>query len=301
MEHLEQDVGVTAIAAIGELQSACRLVGLDASSAHLLGPVAENATFGLPGGVVARVAGLSASERLGREVEIARWLSSEGISVVQPLRGVEQPVLTERSATTFWHDIGSVGLASTAQLGNLLRHLHELNPPAHLSLPATDPFEGMTGYLSRSSGLTPEDQTFLAGLLVDLQDANRGLRFDLPQGVVHGDAHRKNALRTRDGRAVLLDLERLGVGPREWDLVVAAVYLRLGWYSDADYGGFVSSYGYDVRDWSGFPTLVAIRELRMTLWLASRTGREPRLLPEAQRRISSLRDPEAPRSWSPGT
>jgi len=45
----------------------------------------------------------------------------------------------------------------------------------------------------------------------------------------------------------------------------------------------------------------ALREYRMTAWLLSRLAREPRLKAEADRRIDSLRHPEAPRSWIPGT
>ncbi|GAA3744892.1 hypothetical protein HDA32_005180 [Spinactinospora alkalitolerans] len=108
-------------------------------------------------------------------------------------------------------------------------------------------------------------------------------------------------MRGSDGAAVLLDLERFSVGPREWDLVVAAVYERLGWYSTQEYAGFADAYGFDITDWSGFDVLAAMRRLRMTAWLCARTGREPHLLPEARRRIASLRDPRAPHTWTPGT
>ncbi|MGW9351467.1 hypothetical protein [Nocardiopsis flavescens] len=64
---------------------------------------------------------------------------------------------------------------------------------------------------------------------------------------------------------------------------------------------FVDAYGWDVRDWSGFETLAAVRELRMTAWLCARTGREPRLLPEARRRIASLQSRGAHKEWTPGT
>jgi hypothetical protein len=96
-------------------------------------------------------------------------------------------------------------------------------------------------------------------------------------------------------------LERLSIGPREWDLVVPAVYQRLGWYTDPEYDAFVATYGWDVRTWPGFPAFAALRELRMTAWLVSRLPREPNLKPEANRRIASLRDPDAPRLWTPGT
>lgn len=74
---------------------------------------------------------------------------------------------------------------------------------------------------------------------------------------------------------VLLDLERFSIGAREWDLVVAAVYRRVGWYTEAEYGEFIDAYGWDVRDWSGFEMLAAARELRMTAWLRAHRPRTP--------------------------
>lgn len=82
---------------------------------------------------------------------------------------------------------------------------------------------------------------------------------------------------------------------------MVAVYERVGWYTGTEYEEFTSAYGWDIRTWPGFATLAAIRELRMTAWLCARTDREPRLLPEARHRIASLRRPDAPRHWRPGT
>jgi hypothetical protein len=78
------------------------------------------------------------------------------------------------------------------------------------------------------------------------------------------------------------------------------VYRKLGWYDSSEYSAFVEAYGWDVTEWEGYPVLAAIRELAMTAWLAARTGREPRLVDEARRRIASLRDDATPRTWSPG-
>jgi aminoglycoside phosphotransferase (APT) family kinase protein len=136
----------------------------------------------------------------------------------------------------------------------------------------------------------------LDGLRLEYARTSAGL----PDCVIHGDANRKNAIRGSDGAAVLLDLERFSIGPREWDLVVPAVYQRLGWYDDSEYNAFVDAYGWDVRTWDGFHVFAALREFRMTAWLVSRLVREPRLTEEAARRIASLRAPDAPRSWTPG-
>ena len=98
-----------------------------------------------------------------------------------------------------------------------------------------------------------------------------------------------------------LDLERFSVGPHQFDLVVPAVYQRLGWCTDSEYDAFAAAYDRDVRTWDGFSVFAALREFRMTAWLISRLAREPRLKPEAAGRIASLRDPEAARSWTPST
>lgn len=92
----------------------------------------------------------------------------------------------------------------------------------------------------------------------------------------------------------------MSVGPREWDMVVPAVYWRVRWYSDKEYDQFERAYGWGIREWSGFEVFATARELRMICWLSSRTDREPNLLTEARRRISSLKDPSACHKWSPG-
>ncbi|WP_157181528.1 phosphotransferase enzyme family protein [Actinopolymorpha alba] len=274
---------------------------MDAEKAQLLGPVADNAVFRVSSGVVVRLASAGAVDRLAREIAVARWLAANDVLAVRPVEWIEQPLAAEAVVATFWHEIRDGVMASPVELGQALRRLHALDSPTDVRLSLLDPFVGMEDHLAKIGDLPDEDVLFLRRHIAALRAEFAQLEFVLPRGVVHGDAHRKNALRTPNGRVALLDLERFGIGPREWDLIVSAVYRRLGWYSESEYAGFVTAYGFDIRDWAGFDTLAAVRELRMTLWLAGRTGREPRLIPEARRRVASLRDPRAPRSWTPGT
>jgi hypothetical protein len=46
-----------------------------------------------------------------------------------------------------------------------------------------------------------------------------------------------------------------------------------------------------------FPALRAVRELRMTSWLAQ-LANEPRVAEEIQHRVACLADPDLPRHWS---
>jgi aminoglycoside phosphotransferase (APT) family kinase protein len=218
------------------------------------------------------------------------------------LESLEQPVVADGHVVTFWHEVPGAGMASTAELGSLLRQLHQLPVPSDIEIPPLDAFVRLDEHLaSAATELTQDDNKFLADRLDQLRGQYAEVSAGLTNCVIHGDANRKNAIRGADGVAVLLDLERFSIGPREWDLTVPAVYRRLDWYSESEYDAFVSAYGRDVRDWSGFEIFAALRELRMTAWLLSRLPREPRLRAEAARRIESLRHPDTPRSWTPGT
>jgi aminoglycoside phosphotransferase len=289
-------------AAFAVVRAVAAQLDLDESGVELLGPIADNAVFRLPGRTVARIATFAEGERALREVRTGRWLAAQGVPAVRPLESIEQPVGVDGHVVTLWHEVPDASMASTAELAELLRRLHTLPVPTDFDIPVLDPFVRLAEHLAAAAPeLDASDRSFLAERLEELQADYEGVSEGLPVCVIHGDANRKNAIRGRDGIAVLLDLERFSLGPREWDLVVPAVYQRLGWYSDPEYDAFVAAYGWDIRTWHGFTTYAALREFRMTAWLLSRLTREPRLRTEANNRLSSLRDPDAPRSWTPGT
>ncbi|TCC43596.1 phosphotransferase family protein [Kribbella sindirgiensis] len=277
-------------------------LGLDHREIELLGPIADNAVFRLPGRTVVRIATSAAGERALREVRTGRWLATQGLPAVQPLESIQQPLSVDGHVVTLWHEIPEASIASTSELAVLLRQLHRLPIPTDFDVPVLNPFVRLNEHLKAAeSELSPSDRDFLANRLEELKVDYASVSDGLRVCVIHGDANRKNAIRGSDSRAVLLDLERFSIGPRQWDLVVPAVYQRLGWYSDSEYAAFVEAYGWDVRSWSGFETYTALREFRMTAWLLSRLTREPRLRNEAANRLASLREPDAPRSWTPGT
>ncbi|WP_405063250.1 aminoglycoside phosphotransferase family protein [Kribbella sp. NBC_01505] len=277
-----------------------RLGGGDADL-ELLGPIVDNAVFRLPAGVVARISGAPSYERAAREVRTGNWLATQGVSAVRPLEVADLPWSVDGLVVTLWHEVPEAEMASTAELGGLLRGLHAVPVPSDFAIPALDPFVRVDEHLAAAAGaLEMVDRQFLVDQLDELRPAYAAAAARLPDRVIHGDANRKNAIRGRDGITVLLDLERFSLGPREWDLVVPAVYQRLGWYSDPEYDAFVEAYGWDVRSWEGFAVFATVREFRMTAWLVSRLAREPRLAAEAGRRIASLRNPDAPRAWTPG-
>jgi aminoglycoside phosphotransferase (APT) family kinase protein len=293
---------VDRVVAVEVAEAVARKLGLKSSGAELLGPIADNAVFRLPGRVVARIADVAAYDRALREIRTGSWLAAQGVPAVRPLESIDQPLSVDSCVVTLWHEVPDASMASTAELAGLLRQLHGLPVPSDFDIPVLDPFVRLEEHLAAADGaLAAGDRRFMAEQLVQLRLDHARVSDGLPVCVIHGDANRKNAIRGRDGVAVLLDLERFSVGPRAWDLVVPVVYRRLGWYSEFEYDAFVDAYGWDVRTWDGFTVFAALREFRMTAWLLSRLVREPRLKDEAARRITSLRDPEAPRWWTPGT
>jgi len=63
------------------------------------------------------------------------------------------------------------------------------------------------------------------------------------------------AIFAADGDPVLIDPDSFAAGPREWDLVQTALfYDRFGWHNAKEYRTFVDVYGFDIMDWSGYPT-----------------------------------------------
>lgn len=292
---------LTAAGASAQLVDVCSAVGLDVAAARLLGPVGDNAVFVLPReAVVVRLSAGRVVPEARHQLEIARWLAREDFPAVRVCERVDQPVQRSGLVITFWQEIPGLDMASTAEMGALLHDLHRLREPDGL-LKEFDPFTNLDTYVERAVGIPPEDRSFLEGRLRTLRAAYADVGFALPPGVIHGDAHRKNIVRGSNGPTRLLDLDHFGVGAREWDLIVAAVYHRIGWYDAEEYRRFAEAYGFDVMAWDGFVVLAGIRQLRMAAWLAARTGREPRLVPEVRNRIASLRDPSTATVWTPGT
>ncbi|MFI0814763.1 phosphotransferase enzyme family protein [Streptomyces sp. NPDC021098] len=295
--------GFTSAGAAQVMAAACRRVRLESAGAKLI-RFGENALFRLalrPVIVrVARTADYLPSVR--NEVEVSRWLAREGFPAARVVEDLEQPLVVDDCPVTFWHLIQeSERKATYGELGAVLRELHSLRPPMHLSLPRFDAFGRSDLRIEKVPGIPDDDRTFLRKRSTELRERLAGLHFELPRGPVHGDAHGDNLMVDQNGNAVLIDFENFCCDHPEWDLMVTATeYDSMGWASDADYGAFVEAYGWDLRQWPGFATLRAIQEFKMTTWLMQNVNENTDVAEEYARRIASLRDDDAPRDWQPG-
>ncbi|MBP2325359.1 aminoglycoside phosphotransferase (APT) family kinase protein [Kibdelosporangium banguiense] len=282
------------------LHVACRQAGLDASRAELIRS-GENAIYRLPGGVVARVTRTGQLATAAKEVAVARWLEEHGVDAVQPLQDVEQPIAVDDRAVTFWHELPPHTQGSTLDVAVMLRQLHRLPPPA-FALPRLDPFVRIAERIEGADTLAEDDREWLREHLESLRKQYAVLPPGLPTSVVHGDAWIGNIAVTAH-RRVLLDFERCSLGPPEWDLIQSAMKVRsFGSAPAAEYVEFVAAYGHDVTNWSGFPTLRDIRELRMTTMAAQMAVANPAKYHEqASHRLACLRGERGPRPWASWT
>jgi len=284
------------------LEEACAIAGLDAEGARLL-RLGSNAVYHLAVSVIVRVSRPGTDiAPVRRSVAVARWLESEGYPAVRAI-DVDQPVIVDGYLVTFWQSVSDDGdqFASTPEIAAILARLHHLTAPENLNLPLLDPFASATQRIDANTWLTPSDRAFLTATLTRLQENYARLGFVLPQGVIHGDASVGNVLRDRQGNPVLIDLDGFATGPREWDLVLTAMYYdSFGWHTRQEYEDFARVYGYDVRGWPGYPVLREVREFLMVTWVSQKAAAgDAWSAAEAAKRITALRTGASRMDWLP--
>ena len=284
------------------LEIVCADAGLDARASELL-RLGENAIYRLRSApLVARIARtIDYLPNIRTEVAAARWLEAVAFPAVRLAGPANQPLVADDRVVTFWELLSErTEYGTVAELAVLLRWLHGLVPPPWLVLPELVPLARVDGRIS-GADLAGQDREFLRARLAELQERYARLEFVLPTGPVHGDANVGNIIRRQaDGVAVLIDLDGFAAGPREWDLVLTAMYFeRFGWHTAQEYQEFVTGYGFDVMAWPGYPVLRDIRELTMVAWLAQNTRESPEIAAEVSKRIADLRAGDGRRDWAP--
>ncbi|MEU5702106.1 phosphotransferase family protein [Streptomyces aurantiacus] len=283
------------------LQEACTTAGLDSGEAELL-RLGSNAVYRLASlPIIVRVArDPSVLAEMDRAVRVARWLESEDFPATRVPAQIAQPLVVSGLVVTFWESVQeNVEYATIGELADLLRRLHWLEEPQALGLPYFDPLAKLAASLEGLDGVSGEDRKFLEERAAKLAKDYGRLDFVLPFGMIHGDANIGNLLRHRDGHAVFIDLDGFTLAPREWDLILTAIYYdRYGWHSKAEYAEFVHRYGFDLMNWPGYETLADLRELMMVAWLGRQVTNSERSAAEFARRVRSLRTGEERDEWN---
>jgi len=285
-------------AAESALRHAARRSGLDSRGARLLRLFAT-AVYHLPAAdAVARIAPVTSPDsvaRLATSVQVTRWLTEIGFPSVEPLP-VEQPVTGNGCVVTFWRYLPQDGPEPVpADLGFLLRRLHGLGQPP-VAFRGYQPLVSARRAIASSRAIDEEERVWLEERCEQLLDTYSQLSFQLPPGMIHGDAYRGNLLRNGH-RVVLADWDAVSVGPREVDLIPTLQAIRFGLAEDQR-DAFIAAYGQDIRSWHGYPALRDIRELS-TLSALLRDGHvDTAARRELRIRLHSLRTGDD-RVWTP--
>jgi aminoglycoside phosphotransferase len=285
-------------AAESALWHAARRAGLNARGARLI-RLFGTAVYHLPAAdAVARIALMTSPDtvaRLEASVQVTRWLTGMGFPSVEPLP-VEQPVSSDGCVITFWRYLPQDGPEPVpADLGRLLRRLHALRPPP-VALPAYQPLVSARRAIASSRAIDEDGRAWLAEWCGQLLNAYGQLSFQLPAGMIHGDAYRGNLLCDGD-RVVLADWDAVSTGPREVDLIPTLQATRFGLPEDQR-DAFVAAYGQDIRSWDGYPVLRDVRELS-TLTALLRDGHLDTAAERQLRiRLQSLRTRDD-QEWTP--
>jgi hypothetical protein len=270
------------------LATVCRQLGRSADGAALLRHH-TNAVYAVDDLVIKIAPPAISPDALRRVVDLVRWLTETGFPTVHLTTGFEQPLTVDGYGVTVWERLdGAIGRpVTTVDLGDLLRGLHSLQIPP-VPLPQLDPIPGIRHAISVSTILDDADRALLAERCQDLADNLQGVRSPLGWGLIQSDPQVRNALRRRDGSAVLADWDGARIGDRIWDVATVAVHCRR-FGNDQDFRAFVDAYRWDPRNWAEFEDLCRLRELQMIATNARKSLPGTPAATEVLHRITGLR------------
>lgn len=281
------------------LLRACELADLDPTGARLVHHYA-NAVYVLPAeNAVARLAhGTQGVRRAQTSLQITRWLVIDhNFPATAPMPDTDAIAVDHTTTATFWNYYPQPEddpKPSSAHLGTLVRRLHDLpQPPVELS--SWTPLRSLEAAVRAPAvlaAISAEEQQWLLDHITAVRHDLGTVDWPLGWGLIHGDAWAGNLLwNTIVGpeATVLGDWDSVCWGPREVDLIpsfhAARRYGRGADWADA----FVRSYGYDLSGWSGFSTLLAMRDLVQLAGPLRRAPQEPALARALRERLDGIR------------
>ena len=221
---------------VGALRAAEQVAqahGITVSAAEVVADGSNLLVHLAPAPLLARVATTTAllrrpvSDWLGRDVAVAAYLQAQGAPVVPPTDLMPAgPHRYDGYTMSFWqwveHDREAV--ATTAEAGAMLRDLHQVlrGYKTPQDLPLLEIFNEITRWLR----FLEVRRLLSGGELIQLRETHWRLAETLRYGgragghavqPIHGDAHRRNLLKTAKGW-LWTDFEDACGGPTEWDI-----------------------------------------------------------------------------------
>lgn len=273
------------------LTDACARVGLSCVGARLLRAHATGVYLLPRERIVARVSSRDLSgARVQLSIDLTRWLAGKGIPVTEP--ALDHAIDVGSSTVAFWKwypQQQDRPEPAARDLGRILRQLHALPHPP-FDLPKYPPLEGLLQVLAAPSVLAESDREWLSDRAAVILERYHELRSEIGVGFVHGDAYPGNTLWGPSG-VLLGDWDEAAIAPRELDLVNTCQGERFG-STEEELREFTTAYGWDVRDWEGFPILRDMRDLHtLTSYIRRATRGDVAAEAELRLRLHFLRDP----------
>ena len=280
------------------LAAAARVAGLATTGVQLIRD-GSNMMYQLPGDIVARVGRPGSKDVAQREMQVAHWLSQNGIRAVQPVPSIPQAIIVDDRPVTWWELIPEHRPATPAELAIILSVLHRLPIPDHPHLPTYNPFDSLRQRITNVPSLSDEDRAWLIRHLEYLHEEYGKFPAENMYHVIHGDAWQGNVAVPEAGEPILMDLEVVSIGSPDWDLIQIAVdFADFDRIDAEEYRSFVQAYGgYDVTTSASFRILADIQELRWVCFALSKYETNADAAREAQHRLACIRG-EVQRPWS---
>lgn len=289
----------TASAMTAAMRQVADRIGAPSSDAQLI-RLTNNAVFALPAaGLVIRIT--RSHELLDRATKVAHlgaWFDHVDAPTIRLAPPVEQPVHVDGLAATIWQHLPTTPPAPTVEdLGGVLRHFHHLGMPP-FGLPPWDPIGDARRRLADAECLTDQHRTLLLQRCAELEPAVAALNARAVGGLIHGDAHVGNLLRTPAGRVVLCDFDATCTGPWQVDLAAVAVgevrFSRAGAHAR-----LAAAYGHDITTDPDWTVLRDARELKMVAAAVPLLRSTPGITAEFTTRLNSVIDRDRHARWTP--
>ncbi|MBA9002821.1 phosphotransferase [Thermomonospora cellulosilytica] len=264
----------------------------------------SNTVIALPTArLLVRVAGNPAAfDGVTTSIQVTRWLASRGYPCVAPAK-TAGPFRVNGRVVSVWqladttddHTAGTGG-----ELGRLLRLLHDQPAPPFPLPRLTDPLTGVAAAAEQHpDALTTRDRDWLTDRITQLRQRWTTLHYELPTGLIHGDAHSNNLLPLHGGGVLLGDWDHVAFGPREWDLIqIHYMQRRFGRHTAREIEEFTAAYGWDVRAWPGFETLLAVREISGLSPYIRRAPTDQTAREEVAYRLDTIRRGDGNARWN---
>ena len=240
-------------------------------------------------------------------VNCARWLEARNLPAVRLSPSVTaQPFDLLGYQASVWRWIAHDRQDPDAPFrhGRLMRRFHALDAGAAFAVPPFDPLIKIRRRLDRLSAgniVPPDARAVLEGVYTRAAALEPALhRTKLGHGLLHGDASPGNVIQS-GGEMIMIDLDSVCFGPREWDLVPTAIISRrFDQDGQARWRAFLDGYGIGETDWPELHAASLIKQLSMTVYLCLSAGQSPGIDAEIGRRLRTWMDWDFDGRWTTG-